>query len=550
MTDRSLEFLTLGGTGEVGMNLALYGYGGKWIMVDCGVTFGDEFTPGIDVIVPDIAFVETIRKDLLGIVLTHAHEDHYGAIPHLWRRIGCPVFGTPFACGLLRRKLEEAELDRIVPLNEVPCGGGVDLGPFRIDFIPVAHSIPETQALAIRTPVGIVLHATDWKLDDGPLIGPRTDPAPFQALGREGVIAMMCDSTNAMVPGRAGSEAAVRESLIEVIGRCKRRVAVACFASNVARLETVAMAARANGREIGLVGRSLWNVTTVARDCGYLQDCPEFLTEYDAGFLPPDRTVLAVTGSQGEARAALARIAADDHPEIVLEAGDTVIFSSREIPGNEKAIGRVQNMLARAGVKIITADDEFVHVSGHPRREELVEMYGWVKPPLVIPIHGERRMQDANAALARECGATQTVIVENGDRVRLHPGPAEIVGQEQVGRFGVEGSRLLPLGGEVLKARRRLSYAGMAVATVVVDERGRLRGEPRLSVSGLLDGTDEDAGLHEDALDAIRDGFERLSPKARRDDDAVEESVRRELRRALRRATGRRTPVEIHVVRV
>jgi ribonuclease J len=550
MSGKELEFLTLGGTGEVGMNLALYGYGGKWIVVDCGVTFGDEHTPGIDVIVPDLAFIDTIRKNLLGIVLTHAHEDHYGAIRYVWRKLGCPVYGTPFACGLLRRKLEETDLGRVVPVNEVPCGGGVTLGPFEIDFIPVAHSIPETHALAIRTPAGVVLHATDWKLDDEPLIGPRTDSAPFRALGEEGVIAMMCDSTNALLPGRTGSEGAVRPSLAEAVANCPLRVAIACFASNVARVESAAMAARECGREVALVGRSLWNVTTIARECGYLADCPEFLNEYDAGFLPRNRCLLIVTGSQGEPRAALARIAADDHPEVVLEAGDTVLFSSREIPGNEKSIGRVQNMLARSGVRIVTADDAFIHVSGHPRRDELAEMYSWVKPALVVPIHGERRMLEANAALARDCGVADTLIVENGDRIRLAPGVAEIVGQEQAGRMGVEGSRLLPLDGGVVHARRRLSFAGVAVATVVLDEKGRLRADPQLSVPGLLDGADGDAELHEDALYAIRDGVERLAPKARRDDDAVAESVKRELRRALRRGTGRRTPVEIHVVRV
>jgi ribonuclease J len=550
MTDRRLEFLTLGGTGEVGMNLALYGFDGKWMIVDCGVTFGDEYTPGIDVIVPDIAFIAERKKDLLGIVLTHAHEDHYGAIPFLWRKLGCPVYGTPFACGMLRRKLEEAELERVVPLHEVPVGGGVSLGPFKVDFIPVAHSIPETQALAIRTPVGTVLHATDWKLDDGPLIGPPTNRAAFKALGDEGVIAMMCDSTNAMVRGHSGSEAALRESLVEIVGRYRRRVVIACFASNVARVETAAMAARANDREIALVGRSLWNVTTVAQSCGYLRDCPPFVTEYEAGFLPRERALLVVTGSQGESRAALSRIAADDHPDIVLDRGDTVIFSSREIPGNEKAIGRVQNMLARQGIEVVTADDAFVHVSGHPRRDELAEMYRLVRPRLVVPIHGERRMLEANARLARECGAAEAVIVEDGDRLRLHPGPAEIVGQEQAGRFGVEGRRLLPLTGGVMRDRRRVSFGGVAVATVVIDAAGRLRAEPRLSATGLLDGAEEDAALHAEALAAIREAVKNLPAGKRRDDEAVGEAVRRGLRKSLRELTGRRTPAEVHVVRV
>lgn len=545
-----LLMLPLGGAGEIGMNLTLYGFGGKWIIVDCGITFGDASTPGIEIMVPDISFIAARRKDLLGIVLTHAHEDHLGAVPYLWRKLGCPVWGTPFALGLLRRKLVEVELDRVVPMNTVPCGGGLEIGPFRIDYIPVAHSIPETHALAIRTPVGTVLHASDWRLDPGPVIGPGTDSGAFRRLGEEGVIALICDSTNAMTPGSSGSEAALRPSLIDVVRGCRQRVLITCFASNVARIETAARAAEATGRHLGLVGRSLDRILEIAQECGYLQDIPTPVSPHEAGYLPRDRALLVVTGSQGEPRAVLARIAADDHPDLVLEPGDAVIFSARDIPGNELAIGRIQNRLAGLGVRVITDRDAFVHVSGHPARDELKTMYEWVRPPLLVPIHGEMRHLTEHVRYARECGVPSGMVVENGAMLRLHPGPAEIVDHVTVGRYAVEGRRLLPVEGGVLHARRRLGFAGAAVATVVLDRKGRVRGTPQLAVPGLLDGADGDMHLQAVAIAAIEDAVNALSADARRDDEEVSEAARRAVRRAFRDALGRRPVTEVHIVRV
>ena len=542
-------FLPLGGAGEIGMNLSLYGHDGKWLIVDLGVSFGDDRIPGVEVVVPDISFIAERRDDLAGIVLTHAHEDHLGAVPYLWEKLRVPVYVTPFASGLLRRKLGEDGAPGDVPIIEVPCGGGAEIGPFNIDFIPVAHSIPETHALAITTPVGTVLHVSDWKLDPAPLIGPVTDEAAFRRVGREGVIAMVCDSTNVLVPGHSGSEGDLRDSLIELVGRCSQRVAFACFASNVARLETIAKAAAENDRHVALVGRSLWRINDIARETGYLADVPPFLSESEAAFLPRDKVVLAVTGSQGENRAALARIASDSHPNVVLEEGDTVIFSSRVIPGNEKAIGRLQNQLSRIGVEIITEADHFVHVSGHPARDELAQMYSWVKPPLAVPIHGEQRHLAEHLLFARECQVPQAIMAENGTMLRLHPSPAEVAGHATVGRFAVDGKRMLRLDGDVLVKRRRMGFGGVAVATVVLDEDGQLQSPPQLALPGLVDGEQPDETIRNAAVSAITESIGNLRSAALHRDADVAEAARRAVRRAVWQATGRRPLTEIHVVR-
>ena len=417
-----LVFVPLGGCGEIGMNLGLYGFDGSWLMVDCGVTFGDDLTPGVDVIVPDPAFLIDKIETLVGVVVTHAHEDHLGGIPYLWRQLKCPVFATPFAAGLLKRKLPETDLGGTVPITEIAPGGEFSVGAFDVSFINLAHSVPETQALAITTEVGTVLHVSDWKLDPKPLVGALTDEAALRKFGDEGVIALMCDSTNVFVEGRAGSEGSLRESLIEVVKNCDNRVAIASFASNVARMESAVRAAEATGRRVSLVGRSLCRIAEIAKECGYLKDCPEFIDARDIGYLPRDEVLMLVTGSQGEARAALARIAADDHPEISLTEGDAVIFSSREIPGNEKAIGRLRNQLARLNVEVITERDAFVHVSGHPARDELKELYDWVKPALLVPIHGEARHLIEHRKFARSNAIPATAVVENGEMLRLAPG--------------------------------------------------------------------------------------------------------------------------------
>src|SRR5271156_4494357 len=470
----ALMFVTLGGANEIGMNLSLYGCAGDWLILDCGVTFGDDSQPGLDVVMPDPAFIVERRDRLLGIVATHAHEDHIGAIPYLWTQLRCPVWATPFTASLLRAKLVEAGLADKVRINVVPMSGRFSVGQFDLELITLTHSIPEPNAVVLRTPFGTVLHTGDWKFDPDPLIGPTADEAALKMLGAEGVLALIGDSTNALRPGVSGSEAELRRSLIDLIGRYDARVAVACFASNVARLETIARAAAAHGREIALVGRSLWRIDKAARENGYLTDLPRFLTEDEAGYIPRDRIVMICTGSQGEPRAALSRIARDDHPHVVLETGDVVIFSSRIIPGNEKSINRLQNALVRLGVEIVTEENHFVHVSGHPARDELVRMYQMVRPRVAIPVHGEARHLMANAAIAGECQVPETLVIENGDLVRLGPSGAVIVDEVPVGRLASDGKTLLPLNGEALKDRRRVVLNGSAVATLVLDRQGRL----------------------------------------------------------------------------
>src|SRR5271155_70129 len=545
----ALFFVSLGGAGEIGMNLNLYGYAGDWLILDCGVTFGDDSQPGLDVVMPDPAFIAERRDRLLGIVATHAHEDHIGAIPYLWTQLRCPVWATPFTASLLRAKLAEAGLADKVRINVVPMSGRFTIGPFDLELITLTHSIPEPNAVALRTPVGTVLHTGDWKFDPDPLIGSVSDEAALRRLGDQGVLAMIGDSTNALRPGPSGSEADLRRSLIDLVGRYDARVAVACFASNVARLETIARAAAVHGRDVALVGRSLWRIDKAARENGYLADLPRFLTEDEAGYIPRDKIVLICTGSQGEPRAALARIAREDHPNIELEPGDVVIFSSRIIPGNEKAIGRLQNALARLGVEIVTELDHFVHVSGHPARDELVRMYQMIRPQIAIPVHGEARHLIAHAHLAGECQVPQSLIIENGDMVRLVAAGATIVDEVPVGRLASDGKNLLPLDGSALKDRRRVVFNGSVVATLVLDRQGRLAAPPAITIIGLVEPEEVEAILPS-LRTAIGRAFDELPAGARRDDDAGSEAARGRLRRVVYERLGKRPLVEIQVVRI
>lgn len=540
-------FLPLGGTGEIGMNLNLYGHDEKWLMVDCGITFGDERTPGIDVIMPDPAFIEERIEDLCGLVLTHAHEDHLGAVQYLWPKLKCPIYATPFTAAVLRRKLSEVDFGRKVQIIEVPMSGTFDVGPFNIELITLTHSIPEPNALAIRTSAGVVLHTGDWKLDPDPQVGPTTDEARLIAIGEEGVMAMVCDSTNSLNSGRSGSEGDVRKNLVDVVRDCQGGVAIACFASNVARLESAAKAAIACGRQPALAGRSLWRMNECARECGYLQDLPPFLNDEAASRLPAEKVLWICTGSQGEPRAALARIARGDHQNIKLGQGDTVIFSSREIPGNEVSIGELQNSLTELGCTIITANDAEIHASGHPNRDELADMYSWIRPQVAVPVHGEHRHLLAHARLAESCQVPHGIVAQNGMLMSLTNNGAEVIDQVYSGRLAVDGDRLIPMDHGSIRQRKRLAQNGAAVVSIALDKSGRLADEAQLTLAGLLD---SDGPEWDDLLDLAEETVENLSKAQLKDDDQVVEAVRIAIRRKLQVMTRRRPQVDVHLLRV
>ncbi len=541
-----LAFLPLGGTGEIGMNLNLYRCNGRWLAVDCGIGFGGSEMPEVEVMMPDPSFIAERRDALVGLVITHAHEDHIGAVAHLWRQLRCPVYATPFAASVLRRKLGEAQLLNEVRIHVIPPGGSFELAPFSLQFISVAHSIPEAQALVIRTPHGVVLHTGDWKLDANPMVGPPTDEAALQALGDAGVLAIVCDSTNALVEGHSGSESDVRRSMAALVRSLQGRVAVTCFASNVARVETIALAAKAAGRSVAMVGRSLRNLDQSARETGYLRAIPEFVPEDQAGTVPDENLLMMVTGSQGEPRSALARIAMDTHPHIAMGPGDTVVFSSRTIPGNERAIGTVQDNLVRRGVRIITAEDHLVHVSGHPARDELRRMYQLVRPRFSVPVHGEWRHMSSHAALAQEAGATP-FLLEDGDLLSLSGNRPEVVDSATVGRLALDGNRLVPINGGVLTARRRMLFNGMVIASIAVDAEGHVRGTPKVMAPGLFEPDEPEA------LRIVREfvaALEGLPLALRRDDEPLLDAAKSALRRALGRRLQKRPLVDVHLLRV
>jgi len=538
-------FLPLGGAGEIGMNLNCYGYGPenarRWIVVDCGVLFGRETsTPGIDLIMPDIRFLEEVREDLLGLVLTHGHEDHIGAVAHLWPRLRCPVYATPFTARLLEDKLEEAGLEDRVNVKIVPLGGGFNLGPFSLEFISITHSIPEPNAVAIRTGLGTVVHTGDWKIDPDPQLGEVTDDAALRRLGEEGVLAMVCDSTNALVNGESGSEGEVRRALIRLIGGIKGRIAVTAFASNVARLQSVAEAAQAANRELVLVGRAMHHMVNCARDTGYLKKFPRVVSDEEAADLPADHVLYLCTGSQGEPRAALSRIASGDHPYVSLGDGDTVIFSSRIIPGNELAIFELQNRLAERGVSVLTERDHFVHVSGHPARDELAAMYSWVKPKIAVPVHGELRHMSEHARFARELQVPQAIVAMNGQMVRLAPHGPEIIDETPAGRLHLDGRVLVHEDDGYARLRRSLGFAGFIGVTLVLDRRGRLAADPVVHLEGIPE------TVHE----PVRDAVARAANSKRNRDEDLQETVRIAARRAANEIWGKKPIVRVQTVEV
>lgn len=552
--DNELVFLPLGGSNEIGMNLNAYGYGPannrQWVVVDVGVTFGDNSTPGVDVIVPDPTYLE--GEDILGIVLTHAHEDHIGALGWLWPRIKAPLYATPFTAFLIREKLRDAGLLDRVTLHEVPLGGTIDLGPFQIEMVTITHSIAEPNGLAIKTPMGTVLHTGDWKIDNDPIVGERTDVDTIKRLGDEGVLAMVCDSTNVFQEGVAGSEGDVKTALAELIGGLKGRVAVGCFASNVARMDSVIRAAEAAGRRVVLAGRSMHRITAAAKSVGMLSDLQPFLSEEQARHWPADQILYLCTGSQGESRAALSRVAEGNHPFIKLGPGDHCIFSSRVIPGNELAIGRLQDTLSDRGVRIYTDKDHpGIHVSGHPCREELREMYRWARPKIAVPTHGMRRHLAEHAQLARDMQVPEAVTPRNGDMVRLAPGPAAIIDEVPSGRLFVDGGMLVEEAGEALRERRHAASNGVLIVSFAMDRRGKIVSD--IDVRGLGLPGDEDSPLG-DILDTLAERVEQvvrgLKGDALEDEMVVEQAVARALKKASQSVWDRRPIVETIILRL
>ena len=550
-----LVFLPLGGLGEIGMNAALYGIGPeaqrKWILVDCGMGFaGEEHTPGIDLMYPDLSYIVERRKDLLGILITHAHEDHIGALVEMWPKLRAPVYATPFAAALIAaRKLSEPGAPK-VEMHEVVPGRRLSLGPFDVEYVPVSHSIPESNALAIRTRFGLVVHTGDWKLDPAPTLGSNTSEAQFRALGDEGVLALVCDSTNVVRDGESPSESEVAATLRRIILEAPHRVAVTTFASNVARIRAVAEAAQAAGRDVVCVGRAMDRVVTVATELGHLSGLPEFKPPQSYGYLARDKVVALLTGSQGEPRAAMARIAADQHPDISLTAGDRVIFSSRTIPGNESEVNAIINALVRKGIDVVTDRHDLVHVSGHPRRDEMRRMYAWTRPRIAIPAHGEDLHLAEHADFARAQGVQTVVRARNGTLVRIAPGRAEIVDHVPVGRLYRDGDIVIPALDRAIPERRKLAFAGIVSVAIAVDRKGQFVGDPAIDQMGLPERTRTGEPVADIVDDAVVEVLRGLPPAVRRDADAVEDAVARAVRGALRHVWGKRPACHVMVLEV
>ncbi len=548
-------FTPLGGVGEIGMNLSVYGFGNgrqrAWLAVDLGVSFGDEeHLPGIDTIMPDISFLEQERKNLVGLVLTHAHEDHFGAIIDLWPRLKCPIYATKFSAALFEAKCAAERNPPKIPVTVVPSGGKIELGPFGVEFIPVAHSIPESHALAIRTAAGTALHTGDWKLDPTPVVGPPTDERRLRELGDAGVLALIGDSTNAVRDGRSPSETEVAKSIAELVKAAKGRVAVTTFASNVARIRAVADAARLSGREVVVVGRAMDRVVQVARETGYLDGVQNFRGADLYGHFPPDKVLALCTGSQGEPRAALARIANDDHPQVTLNKGDCVIFSSRTIPGNEKAVSSIINGLIAQGIEVITDGARLVHVSGHPRRDELRDLIGWVRPQLLIPVHGEALHLFEHAKLARAAGVPKVLTCRNGDQVKLGPGEPGIIDEVPSGRLYKDGSILEDAKSRAVVERRRMAFAGCAFVALAMDEKGELADDPEIDLIGIPEKNAAGEVIDEIVFDVVVSTVEGLPRARRRDPDALAESVRRAVRACVNEHWGKKPLCFVHVLTV
>lgn len=554
MAEPELVFAPLGGVGEIGMNLALYGYGPKkeraWIAVDCGVTFPGPNLPGVDLVLPDISFIKSLGDALKGIVITHAHEDHYGALLSLWPMMQKPVWMTPFTAGLIEAKGSFEQGAPKVPVNVYRAGDRFNVGPFEIEAVHVTHSIPEPVSLAINTPLGRVIHTGDWKLDAEPTLGADTDRAAFKRLGDEGVLALVCDSTNAMREGDSPTETTVSASLAKVIADAPGRVAITTFSSNIGRIRSIALAAKQAGRRVLLMGLSIKRMVEVAEGLGYMEGLDEFLEEDEYDRIDRRRMVIVLTGSQGEDRAALAKLSRDEHPRIHLAAGDTVVYSSRTIPGNEKPILETMNRLVDMGVKVITDGMELVHVSGHPRRNELKQMYSWVRPQVLVPVHGESMHLSAQAALGAEAGIPQVAPIRNGDILRLAPGPAEIIGQAPHGRIYKDGNVIGNEEETGVGIRRKLSYVGVVACSVVIDRNGNMADDLDIALHGLPEATPGGEAFDDVLFDAAMEAIESIPPGKRKNEETVMRAVEKAIRASARDHWGKKPVVTVFVAKV
>ncbi|MEK0436517.1 MAG: ribonuclease J [Proteobacteria bacterium] len=551
---QELVYCSLGGAGEIGMNLNLFGYGKpgeyKWIIVDIGVTFSDDNIPGIEVILPNPEFIANQKENLLGIVLTHAHEDHVGAIAHLWPMLECPIYATPFTAAIVREKFKELKINIGSHLKIIKLGGNVKLGAFDIDYVTLTHSILEPNGLAITTPEGVVLHTADWKIDDDPLIGDKTDVKKLSELGKKGVLAMVCDSTNIFNLGSSGSESLVRTGLLTVLEKMKNRIVITSFASNVARMETVFKVAEKIGRQVCLVGRSMNRIYQLARQCNYLQDIKNPVDVRDAKKIPKNKMVFLCTGSQGEQRAALARIANGTHPDLHLENGDNVIFSSRIIPGNEKRLFKIFNDFSKNNINVLSEENSMIHVSGHPAREDLKKMYNWVKPKILIPVHGEQRHMAEHINFAKEMGVKFPVKVNNGEIIRLAPGEPEVVDKVTWGRVYLDGKILIDNDSKVLKDRRNIAANGYMEITVLISKNGQLKNNPIITLKGIPLNEEDESEIEYDLEDIVMDTCKTFNLNNSKQEKNLIDTLKGNCRKLINDKSGKKPLVNINLVRL
>ncbi|MAF68100.1 MAG: MBL fold hydrolase [Micavibrio sp.] len=548
-----IHFIPLGGSEEFGCNFNIYAYKGKFLIMDCGIGFADHRMPLVDILLPKPDFIEQYKDDIVGLVVTHGHEDHIGAVPYLWPRLECPVYGSGFTMEIMRRKLRDFPEAKAMPLHQISKEATLSLEPFTLEFLGITHSIPENISTVIRTDAGTILHTGDWNLDPDPQVGEVTEQKRFEAIGREGVLAYIGDSTNAMVEGRTPSEQEVEEGLTHVFAEQDKMIAVTTFSSNIGRIKSIARAAEKNGRSVAVIGRSLQNMVGAAKVCGFLDDIQDFVDFDDLNIVPRSNLVVILTGSQGEARAALSRVARGDYRGLNLEKGDTVIFSSRDIPGNEKDINEIKNALIGSGVKVITdkSTEHIIHVSGHPCREELREMMSWARPKIAVPVHGESMMVRAHARLAEECGVTHSVIPKNGAVIRLDPNNPEIIDHVETGFLGVEPARVVDADSPVIAMRRKLQYTGVAMVTAILDRQASRVEDVQFSSLGLEEEDSEDeTALFDEVSDTVEYVIKRnAKKKALEEDHQIAEVIRIEVRRLLAQIYGFKPKVIIHLVR-